>query len=307
MQIQTSQNKLQPINGPTAAALGNFDGLHIAHMEIINKAISYAKEHDMLSLVYTFQKNSKNIVSGAQIAKTITTQEEKEFLLKKTPLDILYLEEFTPELMQMSPEEFVVYLKNVFHVAFISVGYNYRFGYRAEGDAALLQKLCDKYQMTLCVTKPVYWQGELVCSSRIRAAIEQGEMEAVRAMLGRPYFVRGTVKHGNRIGRQMGFPTLNTPVAPGAAVPKFGVYITKTYIDGVSYRSITNVGIKPTVGTNELTIETYIIDFNENLYGQDIEVEFYQWTRGEKKFPSFDLLREQISRDVEKSRSYPMD
>lgn len=305
MQIWISQDKSQNVgHKETAIALGNFDGLHIAHMTIIREAIAYAKQHDMLSMVYTFQKNSKNVVASCSVAKMITTLEQKEAILQKTDLSILYMQEFTESLMKKTPEEFIAGLKDKFHVAFISVGYNYRFGYQAKGDIVLLKMLCEKYNILLHVTQPIYWKNEIVSSSRIRTAIEEGKIENANAMLGRTYFVTGRVKHGNKIGTQMGFPTINTPVEQLSVVPKFGVYITHTYIDGKQYKSVTNVGIKPTIGTNELTIETYIIDFKKDLYGKNIQVDFLKWTRGEIKFPSFEALKEQISHDANEARCY---
>jgi len=292
------------IKTATAIALGNFDGLHIAHMEVINAAIEFAKAHELTSMVYTFLEHPKNVTDKAGQVRYITPIRQKEAILEKTGLDVLYLDSFTQELMKMSPEAFLTYLKETFGAKFLSVGYNYTFGYMAGGDVAFLKEWCADNGIELFVAKPVYLEGKLVSSSRIRKAIATGHVGLAARMLGRPYFVSGRVEHGKKLGSTLGFPTINTHVSECSVLPKFGVYVTHTFIDEVLHKSITNIGIKPTIGTNELTIETYIIDFDGDLYGKNIRVDFLDFLRAEKKFASYDALKAQITSDVETARAY---
>jgi riboflavin kinase/FMN adenylyltransferase len=302
--IRRKESEKDSIGVNTAIALGNFDGLHIAHMEVISAVIDYAKAHDLTSMVYTFSEHPKNVTDRTGEVRYITPTQQKEAVLKKTGLDILYLDIFTPELMKMTPEAFLVYLKEALGAKFLSVGYNYTFGYKASGDVAFLEKWCSANDVELYVAKPVYLEGKPVSSSRIRKSISVGNVELAVRMLGRPYFVSGCVEHGRKLGTSLGFPTVNTKVNECSVLPKFGVYVTHTFIDGVMHKSITNIGIKPTIGTNELTIETYIIDFEGDLYGKDIRVDFLVFLRDEKKFASYEALSEQIASDVETARAY---
>ncbi len=280
----------------TVTALGNFDGLHVAHMTIIRNGIKYAKENDLKSGVLLFEKNTKTLTQGG--VELITPNEAKLELLEREKPDFVYMENFDKEFMQKSPEEFVKYLVENLKVKAVCVGYDYSFGYKAMGDVEMLKKFGEKYGFKVFVTDAIKIDGRIVSSTYIREVIKNGDMEEAERFLGRRYCIEGNVIHGLQNGRKMGIPTANVDYDINMALPKPGVYAGITYVDGRRLKSVINVGKNLTFDAKKLTVESHILDFDEDIYDKYIRVSFAKRLRGVIKFSSMEELKNQIHHDM---------
>ena len=287
----------------TAVGLGMFDGLHIGHMELINKLIEQSHLNKLDSVIYTFKNHPENAIRKKLFTKLLTTERQKIEILNKTDLDYVILQEFDEGFSHVMPEDFVrdILVKKL-GIKLAVVGFNYRFGYGGKGDVDLLKKLGNQYGFSVIVIPPVMIDNELVSSTLIRNYISKGQMEKVFKLLGRYYSIDGTVEEGKRLGSELGFPTANIYPHTYVVLPMGGVYITKTIIDGKEYCSITNVGVNPTVeNSRQVKLETHIINFNQDVYKREIEVFFIKRIREEKRFSSKEELVEQISEDLKQA------
>lgn len=197
----------------------------------------------------------------------------------------------------MDPEEFIRWLCNDYSIRGIVVGFNFRFGYKNLGDIELLKKLKEKYSYELCVMEPCIYEDDVVSSTRIRKEIVNGDISIANEMLSRHYSITGNVVHGKKLGRQIGFPTANISLTTPKLIPKVGVYYTNIEINGKIYKGITSIGNNPTVNGKELTIETYILNFNEYIYDEEIKIYFIDRIRDEMKFNGLDELVCQLKKD----------
>ncbi len=289
----------------TAVALGNFDGIHKGHQALINEAVRIAKEKRIKSAVFTFSNHPRNVMSGKNIVKNIIYEDEKIRILEESGVDYLFSIDFDESMMRQQPEDFVDdVLISAFNADTAVCGFNFTYGYRALGNAETLSNMAENRGFNVRVMDPVMEGGDVVSSTLIRKEIEAGRIEKAELLLGRKYCIRGEVIYGNQIGRTIGFPTCNIVIDDSMVAPSNGVYMTKCYVNGRCYDSITNVGNKPTIGTYNKNIETNILDFNEDIYGSMISVEFLKKVRDEKKFSGIEELREQIRRDSEYARAY---
>ncbi len=305
MQVVTNINK-NTFNKNTGVGLGNFDGLHIGHMALINTLISECRLNNLQSVVYTFTKHPDAMLRKALISPLITTNEMKTKLLASTELDTLCYQEFDEAFSRLSPEEFIkTILVDKLKIRLAVVGFNYRFGYMGKGDVEFLKRSGDKLGFKVIVVPPVKVNSEIVSSTLIREYIKKGKTERVFQLLGRHFSLYGTVVGGRRVGRTLGFPTANITAHPEMVVPANGVYITKTKYEDRWVNSITNVGIAPTLRNESVfSIETHLLDFNEDIYGKDIEVCFFHKLRGEKKYENVEALKKQVAIDIKKTNSY---
>lgn len=282
----------------TVVALGNFDGLHVAHMQIIRDGIKYAREHELKSGVLLFEENTKNF-TGKKRIELITPNTAKLELLEREELDFVVMRRFTHEVMEKSPEEFFLFLVNELHAKAVCCGYDYSFGYKAAGRVDTLRELGAKYGVEVLVTDMVTIDDTIVSSTVIREMIKDGDMERSEKFLGRRYCVEGPVVKGLQNGTKLGFPTANVCYDSQMALPKPGVYAGITYVNGRRLKSVINVGNNPTFSAEHITVESHILDYNENLYGEYIRVSFAKRLRGEIKFDSIDALKAQIAHDAE--------
>lgn len=285
----------------TAVALGNFDGLHRGHMKLLSMLMDLSQDNGLHSVVYTFDKHPINVMKGENTLKLIADNEYKQELLSTCHLDTLFFDNF--EAMQnLSPEEFVRdILVEKLNMKIAVVGLHNHYGKDSEGDVKMLREFGQKYGFLVYMIKPLYF-GDFLCSStKIRALIENGEVEKAAELLGRPFKIRNTVVQDKMLGRTLGYPTANMIPGAGQLIPKFGVYGTTTYVDGVAYKSITNVGDSPTVGDGAVRIETYIIGFDKDVYNEKLEVEFLFKIRDQRAFTNLDELKAQLEED-EKTR-----
>lgn len=305
--FESTYNK---IDGKSVAALGNFDGLHIGHVEIIRTAVEKAHERGAFALCYTFSNHPRNMISGSGTigdpeVKSICSEEEKLEILDRMGVDLVYNIPFNLSVMTTPPETFIrETLAATFAAVGVSCGFNYRFGSKASGDVELLKSACDKLGIETYIHDPVEIDGRIVSSTLIRDLIEKGEMETCERFLGRSYSLSGQVMTGNKIGHTLGFPTANFLADESMQLPPNGVYFSQTLIEGISYDSVTNIGVKPTVGDYAKTVETNIEGFDGDLYGKNIRVMLLKWSRPEIKFGSFDELKDRISKDKEDALRY---
>ncbi len=279
--------------------LGNFDGIHLAHKELINTLVDECIKRDLPSMIYTFTEHPVNVLSSNKI-KIISTMEKKTAILEGMNVDFLTLCQFNQTFADMEAVDFVKdILVKRYHVKLVIIGFNYHFGYKGLGDVNLLKNMGKEYGFEVISLDPIYFQGEIISSSNIREKIKNGDMIGTKKLLGKYYSMNGRVEYGNRIGTVMGFPTANIIPLRDYALPKYGVYYTNTIVDGKRYESITNLGFNPTIAEGKkVIIETHIFDFSGWLYGKEIEVIFKQFIRNEQKFDNFEQLKEQVLLDI---------
>lgn len=284
-------------NYKTYITIGSFDGIHMGHLSLINKAISLSESSNTKSMLSTFKEHPLNIINKAAAPKILMDNETKIDILKSCGLDILNFIDFNQRIMQMMPENFVLNMLQHYNMKGIITGFNHRFGYKNLGDVNLLKTLSEKYNFELYVLPPVTFKNEIVSSTRIRNCIIDGNLEDANSMLLRPFSIKGSVVHGREIGRSMGFPTANLKYNPKFILPKNGVYYTRVYYNNVEYKGITNIGNNPTVNGTKLTVETHILDFNENIYGKEIILNFIKKIRDEITFRNVNDLKRQLEKD----------
>ncbi|HWT26776.1 MAG TPA: bifunctional riboflavin kinase/FAD synthetase [Mobilitalea sp.] len=288
----------------SAVTLGKFDGIHLGHQHLINQVISY-KAQGLTAIMFSFLYHPRNLFSDKEF-EVIYTEEEKLAKLQKTGMDVLISYPFTEETRNIEPENFIKdILIDKLDAKVIVVGDDFHFGKQRKGNVELLLKQSETYGYKVIVCEKKKWQDTIISSSTIRNELKEGHMNAVNEMLGAPYSIIGVVMHGRRIGRTLGMPTTNLIPAGNKLLPPCGVYASKTIIDGVEYYGVTNIGYKPTVGTEENRgAETYIFDFEQDVYGKEITVELFFFMRPELKFNSLDELKSVMRKDIEAAKEF---
>lgn len=288
----------------SAVTLGKFDGLHLGHKQLIDLVISY-KHQGLTAVMFSFLLHPCNLFSEKEF-ELIYTEEEKCSKLKRIGFDILISYPFTEETRRMEPEDFIrEILIEKLDAKVIVVGNDFRFGAERKGDVALLKQYENVYGYKVIACDKIKYRNDIISSSSIRSALKDGKMELVNQMLGQPYSIRGEVVHGRRLGRTIGMPTTNLTPTSAKLLPPCGVYASKTLIDGVVYPGATNIGYKPTVGEEDhIGVETYIFDYNNDLYGKIIEVELYSYIRPEIKFGALEDLIQKMREDVRLTKEY---
>lgn len=304
MQIFTSIEDIR-IEGKTAVALGNFDGIHIGHAEILKCALDTAKEKGIKSLCFTFSNHPFNFImhreaSDPEAIKLLCSESDKITMLEKMGFDYLVNVPFDELMMTMHAHDFFNHiLVGKLKAAVISVGFNYTYGTRAEGKAEDLLVEGAKNGIEVHVHDAVMNGDKVISSTLIREMIAAGDMAKTEELLGRPYAFTGVVEHGKSVGRQKGFPTVNIVPGLDRALPPRGVYAAITNVEGVDYKSIVNVGIQPTFNGNTTKIESHLFDYSGDAYDKNIIVSLKKFIRPEMKFASSDELYEQIKKDCE--------
>lgn len=276
----------------SSVALGKFDGIHRGHRFLLER-ITRNKEY--VPTVFTFEAN--------RAVSKIYTQEEKDRILQEMGIGREVIFPFNEKTKQMPPEEFIreILVKRL-DVKYICVGEDFRFGRNREGDVHTLADFQEKYHYELAAFPKLTEGGAVISSTRVRGLMEQGELRQVNALLGAPYFVMGEVQHGNALGRTMNMPTANLLPDGEKKLLPYGVYATRVRVGDRLFDGVTNIGRKPTVGEYAVGVETYLMDFKRDIYGERIQVFFYDFIRPEKKFESIEALHEQIERDRETAR-----
>lgn len=285
----------------TAAALGNFDGVHLGHAALLRRTAEAARSRGLMSLAYTFDRHPENAMAGAVVTPMLTDRAEKAARIAEEGVDCICFAHFTPELAALSPGDFVrQVLRDQLRARVCVCGFHYHFGAGGAGDAHMLASLCAAEGIETVVLPPVTVDGIVVSSSLIRSLIASGQIERAERLCGHPFVVRGEVLDGKHLGRTIGLPTINQRMPEDGVVPRYGVYESRTVVGGAEYRSISNVGMRPTVAGESLNCETHIIGYEGDLYGESVPVRFVRFLRPERKFPSVEAMREQIESDIER-------
>ncbi len=283
--------------------LGNFDGVHLGHREIIKRVVSKAREWKTRSMVFTFKPHPLKIVAPERKLYLITTEEEKAELLLDLGIDLLYFARFTEDFARTHPEEFIQEtIVERIGPRLLIVGYDYGFGRGRMGGIELLKEAGRKAGFEVEVVPPFMIEGEVVSSSLIRESILRGDVKRASRLLGRYYAIRGKVVKGAGRGKTIGFPTANI-IPYKELLPARGVYATYVSLEGKTYRGVTNVGYCPTFNSGTTTmVEAYIMDLQRDIYGLELEVSFVERLRDERAFETPTHLADQIKRDIERAQ-----
>ncbi|WP_317854193.1 bifunctional riboflavin kinase/FAD synthetase [Chakrabartyella piscis] len=300
--ITTTQ--IQQTN-PSAVTLGNFDGLHLGHRALVGLTKEFAKDENLQSVVFTFSPHPMLVFGKKEDFALIMSPEEKKFTMERMGVDVYIEYPFDAEFASMSAEDFAI--KLIFeqlNCKVLIVGENYHFGAKRSGNYEMLKQMGEAYGVKVIAVPSVMYKENRVSSSRIRRHLVAKDLEFSNQMLTEPYFILGTVKEGKKLGRTIGFPTINVEAHPLKLFPPNGVYATKTLYQGKYYYGVTNIGINPTVNGTQKIVETYLLDFNQMIYGEEIQTFFYEFLRSEKKFDSIEALQAQIQVNAEQARDY---
>jgi len=300
MKIIHAAAKLKPGKRKVCLAIGFFDGVHLGHQQIIRQTVTDARRHDAIALVLTFDRHPNSVVAPARVPPLIYSLPQKLRAIESLGADALLLIHFDEKFSRQTGEEFIRGLADdLGKIQSLCVGMDFVFGHKRSGNVALLKKLGEKIGFTVHGLAAVSLDGRTVSSTRIREAIRLGDLDAASQMLGRTYAICGRVVKGDRVGRQLGFPTANLDVTD-LILPPNGVYSGRTTLRKKSYRVALNIGFRPTIAlaARQLRVEAHLLDFDEDLYGEELTVEIGGKLRDEKKFTSSADLRRQISRDI---------
>ncbi|HUO85930.1 MAG TPA: bifunctional riboflavin kinase/FAD synthetase [Thermoanaerobaculia bacterium] len=289
------------------AAIGNFDGLHRGQRAVLELVRARAAEVGLPSVVITFEPHPVAVLRPEAAPARLTTAERKEKLLEEAGVDVVLVVRFTPDFSQTPARVFVrEFLHQRLALSEIYVGSTFVFGHRREGDLALLKEMGEAFGFASFGVEQVAWEGERISSTRIRRALAEGRAEDAAAMLGRPYGLDGIVVRGDRMGQRLGWPTINLRTED-QLVPLGGVYACRAFFPSfpASFECVTNIGTRPTVYENyQRVVESHILDFRSDVYGERVELAFHKRLREERLFPSVMDLSAQIGRDVEATRDF---
>lgn len=280
----------------SAVTLGKFDGLHRGHQKLINKIREYASEDQGIeSVVCAFDMGKDSL---------LTARERRERLFEQ--VNTLIACPFTKELREMEAGEFIQQvLFHTFHAAYIVVGTDFQFGHEKRGDVLMLEKCAKIYGYHLDVIEKERYEGQIISSTFVREALNAGNVERANTLLGYPYHISGRVEHGKQLGRTLGFPTMNVAPPAGKILPRFGVYACRLKVGGRWLSGIGNIGVKPTVTKERrVLVEVFAFDFDEDIYGNEITIEFKAFVRPERKFQSVEELKLQVDADICFGREY---
>lgn len=285
-------------------ALGTFDGIHVGHQEIISRSVELAKQVNGTSVVFTFSNHPLSVIAPERCPLQIITQDDKATLIQELGVDILLNIPFTPEFLKLLAVQFIQLLLENLNPKHILVGPNYFFGYKRGGTPEVLQQAGLKYGFKVEINPTVTVDNSMVSSTLIREMIATGNVGQAARLLGRTVSVKGTVIHGAKRGRLLGYPTINLEFATGLIIPPNGVYAVQLKINNIQYNGIANIGTNPTFHDIGRRIEVHILNFTGNLYGQLVEINLLKYIRTEVTFSSIEELKLQISEDIKVAQSY---
>ncbi len=287
------------INNPTAITIGSFDGIHLGHIDIINKMIKNAREKSLKTAIVTFLPHP-NIFFNKDCFKLINTQAEKIELLSKTGIDYLIIQKFDLNFVNQEPEMFIKKLKDKYSMQILFMGYDHHFGKDKKGNFKYIKSLEKDFNFKVKQLDAVYQEKKPISSSLIREEIKSGNIEKANLLLGYEFYTNGKVVSGNRIGNKLGFPTANIEVDDKNKIkPKQGVYIVKSTIKNKDFYGMMNIGTRPTINGTREVMEVHFFDFENNIYGKNIKISFLKRIRNEQKFDSLEALTNQLKIDKE--------
>jgi riboflavin kinase/FMN adenylyltransferase len=304
MEILRSIPELSRLPGPIFLAIGVFDGVHRGHQAVISTSARHAHAADGMAVVVTFDPHPEKVLRPEAAPHLLTATQHKIALIRALGVGHLLIIEFNRDFASTPPETFVEQL--ILHskpLREICVGHEWSFGKNRAGNLELLKKLGARFNFKVVGIAPVSVNGAVVSSTAIRQAVEKGDFARAAEMLGHEYTILGTVVRGDNLGKKIGYPTANLS-AHSEQFPPDGVYFAEAWINGVLYHGVVNLGVRPTVSRDksERILEIYLLDFNRDIYGDDVEIRFIRYLRSEKKFDSIDALVRQIEVDVRQAR-----
>lgn len=307
MQIYQGVKQLNSSLEASVVTIGNFDGVHLGHQQLIDDVVREARLWGVPSVVYTFNPHPVKVLHPERITHRLFDLKDQQEQFEQRGVDYVIVEDFTTAFAQVTPLEFLEQYIGVFlHPKTLVVGHDFSFGAGRAGNLAFLEEYCLEKGIRLIIIPPFQYEGTVVSSSRIRENLKRGEVEKANELLGRTYYVRGHVEKGFQRGRTIGVPTAN--IHPDVEfIPRQGVYCTLTKIGGVKHPSVTNIGVNPTFkenGKGPVKIETHIFDLDAQLYGVEVEVYLLHFMRDEMMFSGIEELKIQIQKDMAEARRY---
>jgi riboflavin kinase/FMN adenylyltransferase len=288
-------------------ALGFFDGVHRGHGALLRRVVELSRREGAVPSAVTFDHHPKDLIPGAEKVPLLNTPADREELMHRLyGIQEVMVLPFDRHMREMHWDDFVTeVLVDRYGAVHLVAGHDFHFGKNGEGDPARLRALCAQLGLGCDIIGKVELDGITVSSTYIRSLIAAGDMERAVEFLGHPHTLSGPVVHGKQLGRTIGIPTSNLVIPDGVLMLPFGVYATQVALNGTMYNAVTNVGVRPTVErTDRVTVEPWILDFDGDLYGQTIRVDFYKHLRGEKKFSSVDELKEEILKNAQETRDF---
>jgi riboflavin kinase/FMN adenylyltransferase len=290
---------------PSAVTIGVFDGVHRGHQHLVALLCERARAEGLAAVALTFNPHPRTVLRPGSAITYLTSLEERVELLQALGLDAVGVLAFTSELAQLSPRDFLALLVDELQMRLLMVGPDFALGRNRSGTIGVMRQVGEELGFRVEVAPLLAEDGEKVGSSSVRQALSQGDVELVARLLGRPFSLRGPVVTGDRRGSRLGFPTANIAIGLDRALPEYGIYVTRAYVRETAHESCTSIGIRPTFDVEPRpTVETFILDFDEDIYGQEMRIEVLERLRGELKFESADELVAQMHRDVEQARAY---
>lgn len=283
----------------TAMALGTFDGIHVGHQKIISRAVDLAKQINGTSIVFTFSNHPLSVVAPDRCPPQLVTQSYKAELIQELGVDVLLSIPFTPDFLQLSASQFINLIVKNINPKHIVVGPNFFFGYNRGGTPEFLQSSGLKYGFNVEVPQIVYVNDTIASSTLIRQLVMEGHVDKASHLLGRLVTMQGTVIHGDKRGRELGYPTINLEFPDELVLPPDGVYAVYVTIEGIRYKGIANIGNNPTFNGIDRRLEAHILNYSGDLYGQFVSVSFLKRIRGQITFSSPEKLKLQIGQDIE--------
>ncbi len=302
MQIEEELARLRP-EKDTLLTIGVFDGVHLGHKYLLSQLTEQARERNLLSGVVTFNQHPQEALSPQTKLPFLTNLAQRIKLMKNEGVGAIITLSFTAELAQLSARQFANLLKKYLRMRGLVLGADFALGKDREGDSDTLRRLGEDMDFTVTVILPIMVNGEVVSSTAIRNALANGDMKKVLQLIGRPFSLNGRVIKGTGRGTELGFPTANLDIDQRQALPADGVYATWSHIDNQIYQSMTNIGKQLTFGGGQRTIEVYILDYHDNLYGHELTIDLMERLRGEKQFGTAEELKKQISEDIKQGRA----
>ncbi len=289
--------------------IGSFDGVHIGHQALINKMVHAARENEIPSVVLTFYPHPSVVLRKRRPIFYINSPEDKAKCLGDFGVDYVITHPFNLELSRISAHEFLRWVKDCLNFTGLWIGDNFALGHNREGDIEFLDKVNDQYDFQLHIIDPIYSEGKIVSSTRVREALRAGDIDQVEMLLGRPFAISGIVQKGSGRGKKLGMPTANLKIWEELAYPNSGVYACRARIAGELLNAVTNIGIRPTFDENleKPVVETHLLDFEGDLYGQEVEMIFVARLRDERRFEGPDQLIAQINVDIQRAREILID
>ncbi|GAA0365419.1 bifunctional riboflavin kinase/FAD synthetase [Bacillus horti] len=291
---------------PSSVAFGNFDGIHIGHQQVIQQAIRVAKELKVESGVMTFYPHPLEVLTKVEHPSYLTPLEDKLALFKDLGVDVVFVVDFTLDLAKLSPQEFIQRYIVDLQIKHVVTGFDFSFGHKGSGRVEHLEKWgLENKAFTVDVLSSVDQDHMKISSSRVRSALHDGRVGEVSELLNRYYKVKGTVIHGEKRGRTIGFPTANLELTQAYVLPRQGVYAVYVTIQGIRRQAVCNIGKKPTFhNKGQVSLEVHILDFEGHLYDSVVDVEFVAFLRSEQKFNGIDELVNQIHLDIKETKKY---